>query len=334
MNEKFRKEIEREIKGKKIMITGGTGSFGSYIVPELLKFDPAEIVIYSRDEDKQYHMRLKYPKNPIRFVIGDVRDFERLLQVTKKINIIYHAAALKHVPYCEFHPYEAIKTNTLGAHNIKMAATMNNVEKAIAISTDKAVKPVNAMGMSKALQEKIFTSDEETDAGSLKSACVRYGNVIGSRGSVIPFFKEKIIRNEPLPITDREMTRFLITLEQAIGLVFYATVNMQGDEIFVRKLPACKMTVLAEVMAEVLTGRKDYPIVETGIREGEKIHECLVSEDEMRRVEETEQYFIVHPYGRLSKPKLLTATKEYTTQTTKLLNKKEVADLLKQTRWI
>jgi UDP-N-acetylglucosamine 4,6-dehydratase len=366
INDKFSKEIE----GKTALITGGTGSFGHYIVNELLKFEPKKIIVFSRDEDKQYKMEMEYKtgrygfapgdifnldeeeiykirdawrEDKLNFALGDVRDLERVMDVTKGVNIIYHAAALKHVPLSEFHPFEAFKTNVIGAHNVKIAAIANNVEKVISISTDKAVKPVNAMGMSKALQEKIMLAEEEMMYDT-KFAIVRYGNVIGSRGSILPLFKDKIEHKQPLPITHREMTRFLLSLNQATELVFYATLKTTENEIFVRKAPACKIIDLAEAMAEALTGDKNYPIQEIGVRPGEKIHETLVSEEEMFRAREQDDFFIVYPYPKFLKlragnkldffAKVNREIKEYTSITTRMLNKKEISELLKSTGWI
>lgn len=203
------------IDGKKVLITGGTGSFGKQMLLELLKYNPDKIIIFSRDEDKQHNMRQEFDDSRISFRIGDVRDYDRLYEVTRGIDIIFHAAALKQVPYTEFHPYEAVKTNIAGAHNVLRAAANNNVPKLVAISTDKAVKPVNAMGMSKALQEKLLTAVAGPYQNTVVSV-VRYGNVLGSRGSVVPYFKSRILKGQSLPVTHEEMTRFLLTLPQAV----------------------------------------------------------------------------------------------------------------------
>lgn len=346
------------------MVTGGTGSFGHVIVRELLKYEPKKIIVFSRDEHKQYQMETEYKarrlgfsvgdvfsldensqfkmrnvqnNDVLKFALGDVRDLKRVEEITRNVDIIYHAAALKHVPFCEFHPFECVKTNILGAYNVKMAAIKNNVEKVIGISTDKAVKPVNAMGMSKALQEKLMLSKEEMEYET-KFCMVRYGNVIGSRGSVIPIFKDKIIHNEPLSITHPEMTRFLLSLNDAIGLVFYATAETAGkEEIFVRKSPACKIIDLAKVMIENLTNKKDYPIANVGIRLGEKIHEVLVSEEEMVRTNEKDSYFIIKQLldNMSVKNSFVTnGINMYSSDTTTLLNKDEIQQLLKKTGWL
>jgi len=363
------KGLLRGIIGKTIMVTGGTGSFGHYIVAELLKYDVHRIIVFSRDENKQYEMEMQYKRDKLTFApgdvftvdeedqfrtrnacredrlvfaLGDVRDLDRVMEVTRNVDIIYHAAALKQVPYCEFHPYEAVKTNIVGAHNIKTAAIKNAVEKVIGISTDKAVKPVNAMGMSKALQEKIFLSEEEMHYDT-KFAIVRYGNVLGSRGSVIPAFKERILRKQPLNITHEDMTRFIITLKQAIELVLYATSKTEKREIFVRKAPACSIMDLAKVMSQALTGGTNYSIVKVGIRPGEKIHEVLVSEEEMFRTKEFEDYFVIYPYGEYLKMKnggnldffrRSSNIKEYSSESTRRLSKEEILSLLKSTGWV
>lgn len=287
-----------------MLITGGTGSFGSYILKELAKTDGIkEIIVFSRDEDKQFHLKSQYSSHSnIRFEIGDVRNLERVREVCRKVDVIFNAAALKQVPNNELNPYEAVMTNIIGAKNVAMAAIEGNVEKVISISTDKAVKPVNAMGMTKALQEKIMTAENANNGGT-KFACVRYGNVMGSRGSVIPFFKEKIEKGEQLPVTHQDMTRFLLSLKDAIRLVVYAIENMKGGEIFVKKSPSCKITLLADAMYDMLNPsvakdkKSNYYI--SGVRPGEKIHEILVSEDEARnRVQDQGDYYIIHPYWR------------------------------------
>lgn len=292
----FRKEIE----DKKILLTGGTGSFGKYILPFLLKYNPQQIIIFSRDEDKQHHMRREFASaDNIRFTIGDVRDLLRIKEVSRNVDTVIHAAALKQVPYCEEYPPEAILTNVIGARNIQIVCIENKVEKAIGISTDKAVKPVNVMGMTKSLQERIFTA---SPADYTKFACVRYGNVIGSRGSVIPLFLDRIHEGKKLPITHPDMTRFLITLRYAINLVFLALIQMKGGEVFVRKCPSCRIIQLGKVMykefnpEQARTLKNDY-FIEMGIRPGEKIHEVLVSEDEARqRAEDKGHYYVIHPY--------------------------------------
>lgn len=321
-------------RGKSILITGGTGSFGHQIVSQLLKFKPNKIVIFSRDEKKQYDMKNEFERNTsLDYIIGDVRDYVRVCDSMKDIDIVYHAAALKQVPNCEFYPFEAVKTNILGAENVKRAAIENNVDTVVAISTDKAVKPVNVMGMTKAIQEKIMLNSNNRKWNT-RFLCVRYGNVIGSRGSVVPFFKDRIEQNKFLPVTDRKMTRFLLTLKQAIGLVFKATMEGESGQLFVKKMPACNILGLAKVMAKELIGKEDYPIKEVGIRPGEKIHEVLVSEEEMHRAVETETHYVIYRHGELKKPLLIKKLSEYTSNNTQILKEMEIISLLRKEGWI
>lgn len=327
------------LNNKNILITGGTGSFGHQLIMELMRYKPKLIRIMSRDEDKQHNLRQELLENPIlkkiQFVIGDVRDYERLYSVTKNINIIFHAAALKQVPSVESHPYEAVKTNIMGAYNVVTAATARKVSKVIAISTDKAVKPVNAMGMTKALQEKLILSDEITKDKTM-FCCVRYGNVLGSRGSVIPLWDKKLEQNKPLPITHPEMTRFVLTLSQAIELVFYSLKHGKGGEIFVKKAPAAKMVDLARAYAELKTGKKNYPLEYIGIRAGEKINEILVSEEEMRHVVEEKDHFIIKREKEFEKDFERKTTKfnEYGSNSIDTLNVEELKKLMLKLKWI
>lgn len=316
---------------KVILITGGTGSFGHQILNRLTKYNFKEIRIFSRDEKKQFDMKNIYSDERIKFILGDIRDFDRINEVLKGVDIVYHAAALKQVPNCEFNPMEAVKTNIIGAENLRRAAILNNVERVIAISTDKAVKPVNVMGMTKAIQEKIMIN---SNGFGTKFIIVRYGNVIGSRGSVIPFFKERILKGEYLPITDLRMTRFLLTLDEAINLVFKATFEGRGGEIFVKKMPAAKVIDIAKVMSKYITGKDDYPIKEVGIRPGEKIHEVLISEEEIKRTIEEDEYFIIYPYGYIDKPNLKSEIEEYTSNNTYILNENEIYYILKKEGWL
>jgi len=307
------------LRDKIILVTGGTGSFGNFITKELLKYNPREIRIYSRDEEKQLDMNRIFSDPKIKFIIGDVRDYERILEATQDVHLLYHAAALKIVPMCETHPQEALKTNVLGTLNVKKAAIYNKIDKSIFISTDKAVKPVNLYGMTKAIAEKLWINNEFKNT---KFSVVRYGNVIGSRGSVIPFFKKLISEGKPLTITHQDMTRFLITLNQAIDLVFKITSIMKGGEIFVPDIPACRIVDLAKVLA----GKK-YPIEFTGIRPGEKIHECLIQEDEFRRVEKIENFYVIHPYSKYKSGKVM---EEYTSLNSRKFDENELIILLKE----
>jgi len=271
-----------------------------------------------------------------KFVIGDVRDFDSLLTVCKDVNVIFHAAALKQVPTIELYPFEAVKTNIIGSHNLVRAAIARGVKHVIAISTDKAVKPVNAMGMTKALQEKIFRSDQYEKSKTIFCS-VRYGNVLGSRGSVIPLWDKKISSGEPLPITHPNMTRFLLTLHDAIELVFYALKNSKGGEIFVQKAPTAKITDLAKAYAELITKKKDYPVEYLGIRPGEKLHEILVSVEEMRYTVEKKDHYIIkqekHEFDKASTKKRLDFD-EYTSKSVKYMTITELKETMKKLLWV
>lgn len=309
------------------------------MVKELTRYKPKSIRIYSRDEDKQYKMIQDFEGQPIskrlHFFIGDVRDYDRLYSVAKDVDIIFHAAALKQVPSVENHPYEAVKTNILGAYNIVKAAVARKVKNIVAISTDKAVKPVNAMGMTKALQERIVISDDLEKDHSV-FCCVRYGNVIGSRGSVIPLWDYKIQNKEPLPVTHPKMTRFMLTLSDAIELVFYSVKNAKGGEIFVKKAPATKIVDLAKTYAALKTKRNNYPIKYIGIRPGEKIDEILVSHEEMRHTIEKKDHFIImreKENDTVSLKKSL-ETIEYGSGTVRHLDVNELTLLIKKLKWI
>jgi FlaA1/EpsC-like NDP-sugar epimerase len=306
-----------------VLITGGTGSFGRWILKEILKNPVEEVRIFSRDEEKQLDVKREVADSRVKFLIGDVRDYDRVAQVCKGVNILYHAAAQKVIDSCEENPVEALKTNVIGTWNVKRAAIASQVERGILISTDKAVKPVNLYGMTKGMAEKIWINQESWS--KIKFAVVRYGNVIGSRGSVVPYFKQLIKEKKPLPITHPEMTRFLITLKQATELVFHATNDCNGGEVYVPDLPACNIVDLAKAM-----GGEKYPLRFVGIRPGEKIHECLIQEYEIHRTQKKDKYFIIHPYSQLNHKDLL---EEYTSDKTRRLNKKEILVLLKEAGW-
>jgi len=320
-------------------LTGGTGSFGHQMIKELMPYKPKSIRIFSRDEDKQYSMKMELVNEPIlkkiEFIIGDVREYDRVYAVTKDIDIIFHAAALKQVPTVESHPYEAVKTNIFGAYNVVKAAVARKVKNVVAISTDKAVKPVNAMGMTKALQEKIILSDDLTKNGT-KFCCVRYGNVLGSRGSVIPLWNSKIEQNKPLPVTHPDMTRFLLTLSQAIDLVFYSLKHGKGGEIFVKKAPGAKMINLAKAYAELKSGKRDYPLEFIGIRPGEKIDEILVSSEEMRHTQERKDHFVINREKDLDTISLKKSVKltEYDSSTVKHLNIGDLKEMMRKLNWV
>lgn len=285
-----------DLSGSTILITGGTGSFGHRIARSLLQHSPNEIRIFSRDEKKQWDMQREIPE--LRFIVGDVRDLRRLNEAMRGVDFVFHAAALKQVPSCEIAPAEAVKTNTLGSLNVCEAATSAGVHTVVGLSTDKAVKPVNAMGMSKALMEKILCA-QNLYPNPTTFACVRYGNVMGSRGSVIPLFLDQIRRGVPLTLTVPHMTRFMLSLDDSVDLVYRALTSAVGGEIFVKRAPACTVADLAAAMCAKYSPLVDaHAIQVTGIRPGEKIHEVLVSEYEMQRTARHDQYFVIAPEYR------------------------------------
>lgn len=320
-----------EIKGATILVTGGTGSFGNRVATHLLSHGPKQIRIYSRDEKKQWEMGRHFPE--FRYIIGDVRDLERLRESMRGVDMVFHAAALKQVPSCEDYPWEAIKTNIAGSQNVCQAAIENGVKRVVALSTDKAVKPVNAMGMSKAMMEKIICSQNLFQANAV-FCCVRYGNVMGSRGSVIPLFRQLINEGKPLTITVAEMTRFMLTLDQSVDLVLHALTNARGGEIFVRKAPATTVIDLARAMCRKYSKLgSDHPIRIVGIRPGEKIHEVLVNEYEMLRVSDDGSYYTIQPEYRTPSKDIPAERlgQEYTSENTqRLTTYEEISDLLDQ----
>lgn len=268
-------------KDKILLITGGTGSFGNAVLKRFLQTHIKEIRIFSRDEKKQDDMRKKYQSSKLKFYIGDVRDYNSVLNATRGVDYIYHAAALKQVPSCEFHPMEAVKTNVLGTENVLEAAIQNHVKRIVCLSTDKAVYPINAMGISKAMMEKVIVAKsrnlEDLDT---TICCTRYGNVMASRGSVIPLFVDQIRQAKPLTITDPDMTRFMMTLDDAVDLVLYAFEHGQNGDIFVQKAPAATIHVLAQALTQLLN-LPEHPISIMGTRHGEKAFEALLSREEM-----------------------------------------------------
>ncbi len=267
--------------GKILLITGGTGSFGNAVLRRFLDTDIKEIRIFSRDEKKQDDMRKKYNNQKLKFYIGDVRDYSSILNASRGVDFIYHAAALKQVPSCEFHPMEAVKTNILGTENVLEAAIANRVRRIVCLSTDKAVYPINAMGISKAMMEKVIVAKSRNLDSSKTVICgTRYGNVMASRGSVIPLFVDLIKSGKPLTITDPNMTRFMMTLEDAVDLVLYAFEHGNNGDIFVQKAPAATIQTLAIALKELLNAH-EHPINIIGTRHGEKLYEALLSREEM-----------------------------------------------------
>ncbi|MEK4484802.1 UDP-N-acetylglucosamine 4,6-dehydratase (inverting) [Psychrobacillus sp. FSL H8-0484] len=274
---------------KVVLVTGGTGSFGKKFIRKALETDVKKVIVFSRDELKQYEMAQEFKDERIRFFIGDVRDKERLYRAFDGVDIVIHAAAMKHVEACEYNPFEAVKTNIHGAQNIIEAAIDRGVEKVIALSTDKACSPVNLYGATKLASDKLFVA-ANSYAGDKKTrfAVVRYGNVVGSRGSVVPFF-QKIKETGTLPITDERMTRFWITLDQGVQFVLDGLVHMNGGEIFVPKIPSMNVVDLAKAIAPEC----EMKIV--GIRPGEKLHEAMITEDDARRTVEFDTYYVIQP---------------------------------------
>ena len=324
-----------QFKGKTLLITGGTGSFGNAVLNRFLKTDIKEIRILSRDEKKQHDMRIKYNNPKIKFYIGDVRDFNSIVDAFCGVDFVFHAAALKQVPSCEFYPLEAIKTNVLGAENVLNASIKHNVSKVICLSTDKAVYPINAMGISKAMMEKIFIA-KSRDVNSRTVICgTRYGNVMASRGSVIPLFCEQILSDKSITITDPDMTRFMMSLEESINLVLYAFLNGKQGEIFVQKAPASTIHVLAEALRDLLN-KPNHPIDIIGTRHGEKLYETLITREEMVRSKDLGDYYKIAPdardltYNKFFEKgsKIITQAEDYHSHGTHRLSKEELKEKL------
>lgn len=280
-------------KDKTLLITGGTGSFGNAVLRRFLDTDIGEIRILSRDEKKQEDLRKRYRSEKLKFYIGDVRDTQAVMNVVRGVHFIFHAAALKQVPSCEFYPLEAVKTNVLGTENVLEAAIQLGVERVICLSTDKAVYPINAMGISKAMMEKVVVSKSRS-TGDTVICATRYGNVMASRGSVIPLFVDQIRNEKPLTITDPDMTRFMMTLDDAVDLVLFAFRNGRPGDIFVQKAPAATIATLAKAIVTLLD-QPEYSINIIGTRHGEKLFESLLSREEMAAAEDLDDYYRIPP---------------------------------------
>nr|AEH27463.1 FnlA [Cronobacter turicensis z3032] len=288
-------EVLTMFKDKVLLITGGTGSFGNAVLNRFLETDIKEIRIFSRDEKKQDDMRKKYNNSKLKFYIGDVRDYSSILSAARGVDFIYHAAALKQVPSCEFHPLEAVKTNVLGTENVLEAAIANQVKRVVCLSTDKAVYPINAMGISKAMMEKVMVAKSRNVNSDKTVICgTRYGNVMASRGSVIPLFVDLIKAGKALTITDPNMTRFMMTLEDAVDLVLYAFKHGNNGDIFVQKAPAATIETLAIALKELLNV-EHHPVNVIGTRHGEKLYEALLSREEMIAAIDMGDYYRVPP---------------------------------------
>ena len=329
--------------GKRLLIVGGTGSFGNQFLKNILKYKIKfnQINILSRDEKKQYDMREIFNAPNIKFHLGDIRDKDCTDDITKGIDYIFHAAALKQVPSCEFYPMEATKTNVIGTNNIITSSIKNNVKKVICLSTDKAVYPINAMGISKALMEKVALSKSLLKQNSTNVCVTRYGNVIGSRGSVIPLIVNQVLNNLPITVTNYDMTRFMMTLDDALDLGFYAFKNGKNGQLFVKKAPSATIRTLVKAILKIF-GKKNYPVKIIGIRHGEKMHETLLSTEERRLSQNKNNFFIVNPdlrdlnyrkYFKEGNKKKLNL-EDYSSNQKVLLNVDQTIELLKRSESI
>ena len=322
-------------KNKVLLITGGTGSFGNAVLGRFLNSDLSEIRIFSRDEKKQEDMRIQFKNDKIKFYIGDVRNFDSVSDAMRGVDYVFHAAALKQVPSCEFYPMEAVYTNILGAENVMRAAMQNGVQKCVVLSTDKAVYPINAMGISKAMMEKVMAAKARLASSHHTILCAtRYGNVMASRGSVIPLFLEQIQKNLALTITDPQMTRFLMSLDESVDLVLYAFENARPGDIFVQKSPASSIGDLDIAMKELLNSPIEIKTI--GTRHGEKLYETLVSREEMARAEDLGSYYRIPADARdlnydkyfVEGEQSVTVAQDYTSHNTRRLSIPEVKTTL------
>lgn len=323
---------------KVLLITGGTGSFGSTVLERFISEPFKEIRIFSRDEKKQEDQRLNYRDPRLRYYIGDVRDVRSIAAAVKDVDYIFHAAALKQVPSCEFHPMEAVKTNVIGTDNLLEASIAAGVSRVVCLSTDKAVYPINAMGISKALMEKVMVAKSRLALGTKTVITgTRYGNVLASRGSVIPLFVDQVRRGKPITITDPGMTRFVMTLEEAVDLVLYAFENGQNGDLFVQKAPAATIDTLARSVLEVL-GADGHPLKVIGTRHGEKLYEALLSREEMAIAEDRGTYYRVPPDNRdlnyaqfvEEGEKEITEAHDFNSHNTHRLTPPEMTDILRR----
>ena len=322
-------------KNKVLMITGGTGSFGNTVLKRFLNTDVKEIRIFSRDEKKQEEIRISLGNPKLKFYIGDVRNYDSVHQAMKDVDYVFHAAALKQVPSCEFYPMEAVRTNVLGTQNVLDAATANGVKRVIVLSTDKAVYPINAMGISKAMAEKLMIAKSRTQNSTEAILCAtRYGNVMASRGSVIPLFISQIKAGKPLTITDPKMTRFLMSLEDSVDLVEYAFKHADQGDLFVQKAPASTVADLAQALKELFNSNVPTNII--GTRHGEKLFESLISREEMAKAEDMGNYFRVPADNRdlnyaqyfTEGEEKITNFEDYTSHNTQRINVPQIKELL------
>lgn len=329
-------------KNKILLITGGTGSFGNAVLRTFLSSDIKEIRIFSRDEKKQDDMRKKYSDDRLKFYLGDVRDYESIINAVRGVDYIFHSAALKQVPSCEFHPIEAVKTNIIGTENVLTAAINANVKKVIVLSTDKAVYPINAMGVSKAMMERVAVAKTRNlGENDTIICCTRYGNVMASRGSVIPLFIDQVRAGKEITITDPAMTRFMMTLDEAVDLVLFAFEHGHGGDIFVQKAPAATIELLAKTLVNLL-GRPDHEIKIIGTRHGEKLYEALLTREEMVSAEDMGDYYRIPADTRdLNYSKfyeegesVISQAHEYHSHNTKQLTQDELRNMLLSLREI
>ncbi|HCJ9895221.1 TPA: polysaccharide biosynthesis protein [Escherichia coli] len=328
-------------KDKVLLITGGTGSFGNAVLRRFLDTDIGEIRIFSRDEKKQDDMRKKYASAKLKFYIGDVRDYNSILSATRGVDYIYHAAALKQVPSCEFYPMEAVKTNVIGTDNVLEAAIANKVSRVVCLSTDKAVYPINAMGTSKAMMEKVIVAKSRNVPANMVICATRYGNVMASRGSVIPLFVNQILTGKPITITDPNMTRFMMTLDDAVDLVLHAFKHGSNGDIFVQKSPAATIEILTQAILEV-TKSPDHTVNTIGTRHGEKLFEVLCSREEMLVAEDQGNYYRIPCDNRdLNYEKYfekgnkeVETIEDYNSHNTYRLNTEEMVALLRKLSYI
>ena len=327
---------------KVLLITGGTGSFGNAVLRRFLSSDIREIRIFSRDEKKQDDMRKHFNSDKLKFYIGDVRDYQSVVNAMRGVDYVYHAAALKQVPSCEFYPLEAVKTNVIGTENVLEAAITNNVERVVCLSTDKAVYPINAMGISKAMMEKVIVAKSRNlEHTNTTICCTRYGNVMASRGSVIPLFIRQIVNKQPITITDPTMTRFMMTLDDAVDLVLHAFENGQNGDIFVQKAPAATIDVLVKALLEIMD-KSEHIVNVIGTRHGEKLFEALCSREEMFVAQEQGEYFRVPADNRdLNYSKFfeegesdLSKVEDYNSHNTERLNVEGMKQLLRKLDFI
>lgn len=327
--------------GKVLMITGGTGSFGNTVLKRFLSTEVREIRIFSRDEKKQEEMRIALNNLKLKFYIGDVRDYDSIYQAMKGVDYVFHAAALKQVPSCEFYPMEAVRTNVMGTENVMNAATANGVKRVVVLSTDKAVYPINAMGISKAMAEKLMVAKARMQISGETILCAtRYGNVMASRGSVIPLFVSQLKDGKPLTITDPNMTRFLMSLEDSVDLVLYAFEHGKQGDIFVQKAPASTVADLAQALKELF--KIDNPVRIIGTRHGEKLYESLISREEMAKAEDLVSYYRIPADNRdlnyaqfySEGEEKISRQEDYTSHNTERLNVEQIKNLLSKLDFI